>query len=343
MQDQSDNVYYSFTVRNDDTSGRVKLARFSSQETNPLLYAQENWKLAIVKFSCPANFPLFSYVPGSAEINLRYLGNDFNIPIVLTNYLRNVPPAISQPQTIQNNNTFGTVDNNGPNVVKYFQQFVQAINYALELSLAAAIAAFPALAGQIPPYFSFDETTQLFSLTVDGKYNPLDAAYNNIEILSNAFIQRLFSGLPVYFDAGAGVATYNRYRYLVYESVPVVGDLVMTAQFSSVSYWFTAKRLVMVSNRLKVNPESIGNEGGRQEVSNIITEFSLNFTTSLQEQTTVTYQQIGEKDLIDITGTGPLTDIDITMFYNDDLGNQYPVLLTYGQIFEVKLKFIRVK
>lgn len=337
MQDQFQNVYYSFTVRNDDTSGKVKLARFSSQETNPLLYAQENWKLAIVKFSCPANFPLFTYVPGSAEINLRYLGNDFNKQIVLTNASAGVP------QSIQNNNTVGTIDNNGPNVVKYYQQFIQAINYAIELSHADLVAAFPILAGEPIPYFSFNEVTQLFSLTVDGKYNPSDPAYNGIEILSNAFVQRLFTGLPVYFDAGTGVASYNRYRYLVYETAPVVGDLVMTTQFSPVSYWFTAKRLVMVSNRLKVNPESIGNEGGRQEVSNIITEFSLNFTTSLQEQTTVTYQQLGEKDLIDIAGEGPLTDIDITMFYNDEFGNQYPVLLTYGQQFEVKLKFIRFK
>lgn len=336
MQDQFDNMYYSFTVRNDDATGKIKLARFSSQETNPILYAQENWKLAVVKFSCPANFPLFTYVPGSATVCLRYSGTDFYKDVILTN------ASVGVPQTIQNNNVNGAIDNNGPNVVKYYQQFVQAINYALELAMADLVAAFPLVMEPVP-FFSFDEVTQLFSLNADGKYDPSDPAFNQIEIYSNAYIQRLFTGLPVYYDATSGIADYRRYKYLVYSIVPVVGDLVMTTQFSPVSYWFTAKRLVMVSNRLKVNPESIGNEGGKQEVSNIITEFSLNFTTSIQEQTTVTYQQIGEKDLIDITGSGPLTDIDITMFYNDIFGNQYPVLLTYGQQFEVKLKFIRFK
>lgn len=343
----NDNIYYSIDVFNN--SNKIMLASYVSQQNTPFINNRTGYKLNIIKFIVPSNsIPLFIYKE-EAEIVLRYGANIYPTNptdriVKLTNLdLLSVPP---KPQTIINNTSAQfEIYGLGSNTVYYYWQFLQAINYTLALAFSEI-----GIAGN-PPYFIFNEQTQLFSLIAEVQYDESNPGYNGVEILSNTFVYKLFLGMTsFYYSLDTGFTNYNN-KYLVYNKQNLnnittsfsTPGYIMTAQTSSVAYWFFARKILIYSNTTNIVPLGQNNPDNRQisipKSQNIIADFAINFNTSLAQFSPYEYIQLGKKDNIDFYNNNSLNTIDIQIFWEDQFYRIFPLILLPSESFQIELLF----
>ena len=344
MANTSDNIYYSFVVSN-STSDFVP-AHFYEYRNVALVDRQEDYKLEIIKFTAPTtSIPILIYSGGTPEttnnlgtVSFLYAGD--RVPYTATVQLTNLNEPAGAPQTI-NNNTPGILYS-----VYQYDQFLAAINYALQNAATLLNTAHPGAIVDVP-YFQFNSVTQNFTLVGSTTFDPLGGSFNNVTMYSNNFIWRLFYGFPIFFNniTPNPNLLVNYQFFNLHNNEFLTGFYTMQQDFSSVPYWFFLKKVFLTTNKILINSENIGVVGGNGVplLQNILSEYNFNFTSTIQYYTPINYVQIGEKDRIDLLGTGPLNNIEISAYYQDIYGNTYPILIQENESFEVKVKFIKFK
>lgn len=339
----SDNVYYSLSVYNDGQQlGKLVTATFSENRSSALLTDQENFKLIVMKFRLPVSsiFLFNDKMNNLGEVALSFARVPYNETVILTNSDNATTPPT--PQTICNSGPL-------PFAVYSYQQYLEAINFALANAMIALLTANPGITPTPPtPYFIFNEVTQLFSLVADKSFDENDMSnYNGIKISCNNFIWKIIGqAMPGFYDYLI-FTSYLRFQFLVFDTHNNTfnSDYHMTGQFSSCPYWFFIQKVVMQSSRLNVDPVNIGNVGGIPLIQNVLTEYDISFETTLQYSTPITYvNDTGyHRTDIDIVSTGPLNNIDVTMSFIDAFQDVYPVVIREYELFDALLKFEKYK
>lgn len=341
----TENIYYNISVYNNNSN--ITFAKYFTKLNVPIITDKSNYKLSINKFKLPAtNIPLFNY-NNDGILCITYNNVDYVETVILTNL--DIIATPNKPQTIITNSIFGNQIGLGQNIVYYFNQFLQAINYTLELIIdninTANATAFNA------PYFIFDVATQLFSLIVERTWDPSNVGYNGLNLYSNSFIADLFFSMPNYYDDITNL-DYKQIQYMVYNtnnnsltSKYVTPAYAMRCENSSTSYWFQVTKILLVSNTMNVSPTNISSinqqENGINKVSNIIADFDLSFNDAQSYRSPINFVQLGYKNKIDFMSSGPLSTIDIQAFWQNIKYEIFPITLSQFESFEIELMFIK--
>lgn len=333
-----DNVYFSIDIFNN--TGASIPAQYSTSQNTPILNNRDRYKILVTKFNIPSNaVPLFIYNPTlyPAIVALSYNGNIYQQTVQLTNLNTSATPPI--PQTIINNAPiYYQQVGLGNNIIYYYWQFLQAINYAFELCMADLQFHNMSVTAN-PPYFIFNEQTQLFSLIAEVGYDPSNDSPNGVGIYSNAFVYLLFSGIPAYYDT-TNLTNVRNNNYMIYNKAGTntittqfsTSGYEMTSQVSSVSYWFSARKLLITSNTMSISALNLNNPnvGSQNQNKNLnaILEFDVNFNTSIGQLSPWSYVPLGQNKYVDFYVKDALSTIDFNIFWIDNYYNQYPLYIT---------------
>ena len=148
------------------------------------------------------------------------------------------------------------------------------------------------------------------------------------------------------------------------ESNPLLQNIVslagnnyikMIQEYQAMSSWASINRILFVSQKLPIKREyyPISNTNGITTDSlssyenlvsmNIICSYLFPSTTPSDYRTNITYSSptIDNADLIEMTNSGPLRELDIQVLWSDKNGNIFPVQLGYNKQVNIRLCFLR--
>ncbi len=348
-KDKDDNIYYSINVTN--IKNEPIPASYEENRTIPLLLNQSKYKLEILKFSIPTNtLPMFNYNNDKFIIlncnNKDYPYNPSNpselYPIKLTNanILTGEPQSIENP--FLNNSIYYTLYGINQYSIYYYQQFLLAINYTLQLAYNQLIIDNPTITSGAP-YFIYNNDTKLFSLIANKEYDPLNINYNGITIYTSEDIGLLFHTIPIYYNST--LSTNKLIQFLVYSiknNDYTLTEYIMTQQSSSISYWYFFRNIYLVSNNISVASLNLSQINNKSIAYNIIASYTYIFENSLNYDTSLRYLQIGTKDQIDLLSNLPLYKIDFSLIIQDKYGKLYDIVLSKNSSFELLVKFHKI-
>lgn len=329
---KDNHVYYNVIIPNAGTT--PVLASFMETRTTPLVMNPSEYHLAIVRFSVPSSLvPLFLFQDGVYKVTLSYSGILFTETV----------------QFIQTNQT-DTSDRN----VYIFQNFIDMVNAALLAAFNAAVIAAPGPLPDFAPELVFDTATQLTYLKVDPKWNP--ATLNpTLQIWFNTALYDKFGSFNVNFN-GYTNALQN-YQFIVeYTGGNLFNDLDYPAAATSkpflhmmqtgvsIGYMSNVKTIVFTSTSIPGKAEYIPSITGNSNDNfrNILIDFE-----PLDEGNTVSninniywqYYPQGPYRLVDLQSTQPITNVDLQVSWQDELGNLSPIYIAPGRSLTVKMLF----
>lgn len=363
--------YEYLSVNEYNVGGGVKTANYVENRNKPLLGDIQDYRLQVVSFSLPTiNIPLFNYkspTPGTflGTFSLEYYdvanivgGQAFFLQqdVVLTRGGQ-YPPLPAPPISLTSPITFS--NSNGPEYDQYnlspsavfnIDIFVKAMNFALEL-LAIQLNSDPRVivpVGLTAPVILFNSSTGIFSMKFPATYAYGDPA-SAFNLYCNLFIADLLDGIPNFFVTES-TQPAREVLFNVFNTGDNVsgGFYTMTSCYSSLNHWIRVRKILLISNSMRINPESLTsnlNTTKKDLIGNIIAEFNIGAFNRLEEfYSPITYVQYNdEQNSIVFNGTGALYDLDFTFVYEDIDGQIWPILLSKGQGFNLKLKFTKYK
>lgn len=123
-----------------------------------------------------------------------------------------------------------------------------------------------------------------------------------------------------------------------------------TQQYNISSTWNSLQSIVFLTQSIPVQPEYIPNSaivtntGSFQTTAKfrpIITDFVPTLEEAGSTRSRFVYYPSGQFRLIDLQSQLPLRKIDISIYWQDQLGNLFPVFISYNESDTIKLMFIR--
>ena len=219
-----------------------------------------------------------------------------------------------------------------------------------------------------PPIFTWNNDNSTAVLNAESDYYNnagSSASENPIEIYFNTPLQSLFSSFP-FTSYGSSATNGMNYRLNVGNFqgtneiyLPTVvssgqTQYLMTQvfqEYSTVSNFSPISSIVFVSNTLPIVPNQLSapiiydennlmTYGNNANFSNIITDLASNdncYKPNLIYEPTAQYRQIA------MQGRGPLSNVDVSVFWKSRLGQLNPVLLPSGGSLSIKFLFTKKK
>jgi hypothetical protein len=338
-------------------------ATFQEVRQTPLFYGDaDDYYLSVVRFTVPTSFiPLFiapiqpypNLNPNLMvhSVTLSYSGNDFQTFLIFIpqNRFVPVPPSPTQGEGIIRNNYilyYGLYS---------YQFFLDILNAALANSYFNLNVMFPGLV-PAPPFMSFSGTTDLFTLNVPTAYST-----NAVEIYFNYFLAGLFQasfcseffgfGTPngkdvlyVVEDLLDNHVTYNGIPYYTFEQ-----ESNTIAQFSPLN------SILFLTGNLPIRTEWISyadispyqpnliNTADTNKFLRILTDFEVDITNSSEIHSFIRYTPTAQYRYVDLLGKSTIDVIDVQIYWRDNFGNIYPLLVPFGQTCTIKILFERKK
>ena len=157
------------------------------------------------------------------------------------------------------------------------------------------------------------------------------------------------------FNAGAGNYLVQQYDLT---GTQVVGSQYLAVQIyqdhTTAALMNPVQSIVFTSTLLPVNMENVGtplilnganinqvNVGSTANILPVVTDFVVALSATNNYQPDITYVPTGEYRLVDLYGTSPCKQIDISVFWKDVYGINHPFLLGSGCSGSLKVMFRR--
>ena len=125
----------------------------------------------------------------------------------------------------------------------------------------------------------------------------------------------------------------------------------MTQEYHAMSSWASINRILFVSNKLPIRREFypiVGNNGASSAYENllsmnIICSFLFASTNAGDLGTNLVYSSasVNTADVIEMTNSGAIRDIDVEVKWSDKNGNVYPVRLGVNKQVNIRFAFIK--
>ncbi len=120
--------------------------------------------------------------------------------------------------------------------------------------------------------------------------------------------------------------------------------LFNTQGYNTLNNWFSLKKIVFISGTLPVNPEYVktlntNSSAGNVAKSSILTDFEPILNSSGASRSLFQYFPQGPYRLISMLGTNDLTNMDISIYWQDIHDVIYPLYILPGQISTIKILF----
>lgn len=339
----SNHIYYDISLENTSTIP-IQASLFENRNV-PLIKNPNDYFLSVVRFCIPtAYIPIFVWqesptvanTPNNTyySVTIRRAGTDYRTFLVYV------------PQ-----NNLSSVDPNYLFVYSY-QQFIDAINIALNTSFMAA----GGTATQ-PPYLIYDAATGLISLIGEYAYANVAGEY---EIYMNA---PLFAFFDNFLSKRLGYNQVNGKDVLLYventgnndymshpPGYPLSGTnnaYKMQQEYCSLFNWSSARSIVFISNTIPVASENInaqiqGTQSNGTNSRKILTDFEFQIQTGVSNNSLRSYIQYypqGPYRLIDLESNQPLYQTDIQLYFETEDQKLYPLFINPNEYISIKLMF----
>ena len=357
-----DKIYYDMVISNlNNTSGKPPVAYYNETRSSPLVYDPFKYDLIVARWQLDTNYlPIFiPYIQtGSSDLNktIYSITLEYNNISGDPSYINYIPqnkaaeppkPPSIMPNKLQDNST-GYYD------IYNYQYWIYLINLTFQqafINLSSKIA-LPTIN---PPVMTFDTTTNIAIINCDVDGYNLNTG--GIKIYFNQALGQLFSSFP--FIINSFTDNYNR-NFLIQTNVfnnsniiefppsnPEYDAFQIFQEFSTISSWNPIVSICLASNTLPIIPNNEGLpslivNGVNQQTSgnnNIQSQIITDFCTDGIYKPIVTYIPSAEFRRIDLIGDKPISNIDISVFYKNRLGQLIPILLPAGCSITIKLLF----
>jgi hypothetical protein len=337
-----DNVYLNVVFQN-STPNTELIAEYNVTKTLPILDKPSNYFAAVVRFDVPLNsVPLFVIPIVPNQVNPNLTPFTFTINASSTNVI--YVPDNTYTAPIQNQQTQVIT----PYYYVYsFQNLINAFNTALAASYVAAGS--PGGAGA--PFFIFNPVTQLLGLVVSVAFITAGAT-----IIINQALTNYLEGFELIFNVATNTFQFvlknngNNGFNLPGNTIAVASPptwLIMSQEYTSMEYWLSLRKIVLISNTIPITFEYIpafdtaGNPSAVATSIPILTDFVPNIEDAAQSRSIAVYNPTAQYRLIDMIGDSPLQTIDLRIYWQDKLGNYYPIFIEPFQQASVKIGFFR--
>jgi hypothetical protein len=218
------------------------------------------------------------------------------------------------------------------------------------------------------PFITWDTTQNIAVITAESLYfdeSPLNLT-PIVRIYMNPPMFNLFSSFPMVFFGFQGVTfgrnfllglvnigTLNQVTITVPYSNPIISYNAIQSfqEYSTVSAWSPIQAIVFTSNTLQVQPTNVSptvvisnntatTPSNNSATANIITDL---VTNSGQYAPSILYTPTAQYRMVSLSGTSPLTNLDIQIYYRLRDGSLIPFVLSSGGSVSLKLGFFLKK
>jgi len=353
---KADNIYYNFNITNDpDVNNNVILAQREINFDQILLENPQDFYVSIQRFSvsgkaiplmiCPivANQPNKNLTPWRITLQNPTSGAFFTQDIIWIPDNDVNPSLVNQPIPIQDLTYL-----DGEYYYLYtYEKIANLFNTAFStamIQLKILDATIPA--NYVAPYFLFNVDNGKFELITDIR--------NTVDIFMNVISELLFDGFRTFSPTNP-----NLFRKFIIEILPnnenenfVNGvstsprTLITRQEYSNIDYINSAKSIIFISNTLGNQKEFISTKGtdtsGLNGIS-ILTDFEFPFDTLGGPRQKLQYSTTGISNLrlVNINNINPIKKLDVSVFWQDNLGRIFPLYLVRGGYVSIKFVFVR--
>lgn len=319
------NLYFNVEKYNPPTLGGNKLpviAQQSITQSEPLLDQPSLYKLAIIRFSIPANIPLLIWPEDDIAESL------YKIQIVdVLNNIEVTKSLIYIEYCTQCLYTRG---------IYFYFEVLEMINNAFVEAYNEMISINPTYEPLSPPIIQYDPVTTLFNLIVDTKYLTSNSRYLincSAELITNflpSFVNsasfNVIDRLPVTFIVN------DRLGYFV--TVSGIQKFSVQNETTCVAIWNQFQKILIMTNSIPVSPEVISSSDNLR--MSVLTDFEpdaglTNTTTPFQ------YSCQGFIRWVNLNSNFPLSSIQLSILIQYRSGQQFPLYLQSGENFTIKM------
>jgi len=326
VKEESDNqnyIYYNLRISNPIESNEVIPTVYSSTRVEQILDKCNDYKLSVIRFQLPANFPLFIYPedPNLFQVKLTNAGDTVIKNLVYTQ-------------------KYETYIERG---IYYINHFIEIINKSLQDAHADMLVLNPGITYDAP-FFVYDPNvaTKIY-LVAPVEY--LDGNLNNITLsLSSKLFNFGFQEFPV---ADGNLILHNDFIQLsifdnkIDNKITIAGKdyYKIYSEVDTTPLFNKFSDIVILSDSIPINPENISSQ--LNETQRILSDF-----VPIAEQGLIgsVYQYFPSVyRYTNLVSNEPLRKIDIKIFILYQTGQVYQHRLLPNEYFTCKLFFSRIE
>jgi len=314
-------IYYNLRVSNPIDSGVVIPTAYSSTRVDQILDKCNDYKLSVIRFQLPANFPLFIYPQDPSLFQVK-----------LTNGVNSVTQDLIYTQKYE------TYIERG---IYYINHYIEILNKALEQAHAALLILDPTISYEAP-FFVYDSnvSTKIYFVA------PVEYLDENLSNISLSLSPILFNfGFQEFPVADGNLILHNDFIQLSIFDNKIDNKVTIASKdyfkiYSEVDTTSTLNKfsdIVILTDSIPISPENISSQ--LNETQRILTDFvpiseqGLNGSYYQYFSTVYRYTNLVSNE--------PLRKIDIKIYILYQTGEYYLHRLLPNQYLTMKLMFVR--
>jgi hypothetical protein len=324
-KDEDENLYYNVRVLNNTENNRI-VAQFSESRTIPVIERPQDYELSVIRFKVPAeNIPIFLWEEEVKYfITMSFDGVDVSKELI---YVSDFSPE-------EEKELYGKA-------IWSYQTLVDIVNTALEDAFTDLKALKPLAPPTVAPKMVLNNSEELFSLYAPVEY---DDSTNTIGLYVNfdmfAYVPAFqYSSNPSLYQLPQTDLKYSRFRVKDNgnNSITYLGSPAyeMKQEYKTLALLNNYQSIVFETDSIPIEAEYLPTQ--TNVVRRIITDFEP--LDSVNDRSAFQYYPQGPLRYYDLKSHHPLRRIDIKVYWTDRQGNQYPLYLSRGELFTMKIQF----
>lgn len=329
-----DYQYYNIRLYNELDSDKLLPAVFSETRTVPILDRPMDYELAVVRFTVPAQLPIFNF-PDTKIVNKQEVPIDVLKVMLTFGALQYITSVVYTPAQYQ---CVGCIYGKG---IYNYQYFIDLVNIALAASYTDLKTANPGAAPSKEPFLTYDATTQLFTLNAEQAYetDPVKVYF------SQQLYDNYFPSFESVADFTIGNPLFGWVELLIKDnynnSNTLFGNPYYSTlqEFTTLPLWNDFVSIVFESDTLPIQPELQPSQ--TNVVRRIITDFEPD--GSVNDRQAFQFFPQGALRFYDMTSNYPMRQVDLKVYVKTKDNRDYLLYLTPGQYLTVKIMFRRKK
>lgn len=345
-EEKDDNIYYNISIVN-NTENDV-IATFNQQLPSKILGNPADYYMAVARFSIDGStIPLFRFPDPTDTPYLPYYVvleyNGFSYSQIVN------PPPFATP------GPYGLA-------IYTYTEFIECINTAYQAAYTGLSGLVILPGGSAAPYLVYN-TSGINSLYANGLYYS-ESLPTPIKIWMNGTLFGLFLNFPYIFrgegmpdkrDFQLRVVNFYNTNTSTYNATIPANFIKMDQEFVNLNRWWQSESISFKTLKINVRPEftqgvntsnnisnsSSSSSGSGVPFDSIMTDFIPDFSSSEQAgwRQRLTYSPQFYR-LIDLLGNQS-NSIDLSIFWKDQQGREFPFYLASTRSATVKLAFIK--
>lgn len=315
----NDHIYYNVNLTNTDKTKTIRCA-FESNRTQDILLNPSDYQFACERFSVPAiDIPIFIFRPNTYKVSLTAHNTLYE------EFLQFIPNENSNLQWIWN-----------------YQEFIDIINKSYQNLFNQAKTAFPSILSTTAPYFVYNADDKIISSYAEINVNdPVEGLV--VGMSSNLYVKLTSMPSLAYYDnPGQPISkTFTIVYQNLKNNIEVINGISYyksAGEYSTLYTWNSITRLLFLTDSIPIASELVGNQ--KNITQKVLAEFVV--PSNIDNRQSYQFFPQGEELLYyDLESTFPLSKIDVSVYWEDELGELYPLDLNYGENFSFKMLFKR--